>query len=187
MAPASELLLPLASEQKLIEKAHRGDRFAAAALVERHWDRLYRWLFHVTHDQRQAEQLARSALLTAIDGLEALEPGSPFKPWLFRIAYNLFLRRNQERRIVRQRIPQTLALSSFVPLTRKALLALTRAVGRLPTDFRTVYLLRAEEGMTFREVAEVVDLEEEEVRSRIYRARQKLLQVLGPYLEQNQL
>jgi RNA polymerase sigma-70 factor (ECF subfamily) len=60
---------------------------------------------------------------------------------------------------------------------------LARAVGRLPTEFRTAFLLRAEQGMSFRQIAEVLDLTEETARWRVFKARQKLLTVLAPQLD----
>ncbi len=53
------------------------------------------------------------------------------------------------------------------------------ALGKLPTDFRAALLLRVEEGLSFREVAKVLDLTEETARWRVFKARQKLLSLMG--------
>ena len=68
-------------------------------------------------------------------------------------------------------------------LTREALQLLTRAVGRLPDDYRAAFLLRAEEGLSFREIAGVIGVTEETARWRVFKARQKLMNVLAPQLD----
>jgi RNA polymerase sigma-70 factor (ECF subfamily) len=67
--------------------------------------------------------------------------------------------------------------------SRESLQLLARAVGRLPAEFRSAFLLRAEEGLSFRQIAEVLGLTEETARWRVFKARQKLLSVLAPQLE----
>jgi RNA polymerase sigma-70 factor, ECF subfamily len=179
--------LRLAEEPELIGDAQKGDRLAFAELVERYWDRLYRWLYHLTRNQHTAEDLAQETFLKALAHLDTFRPGSNFRAWLFRIAHNSFV--NQARRAARGRepFPDNLAANGEGPLdqvlNREAMEQLAHAVGRLPTEFRAAFLLRAEQGMSFREVASVLGLTEETARWRVFKARQKLLQVLAPHLE----
>ena len=56
------------------------------------------------------------------------------------------------------------------------------SLARLPAEFRAALLLRAEGGLSFREIAEVLDLTEETARWRVFKARQKLMKVLSPEL-----
>ncbi len=174
-------------EHVLIHKAQQGSRPAFALLVERYWDRLYRWLYHLTHDRHTAEDLAQETFLKAFAGLGRFRAGSHFQAWLFRIAHNNFinLRRGGGGR-KREALPENLADPDEGPveqaLSRESLQLLARAVGRLPTEFRAAFLLRAEEGMSFRQIAEVLGLTEETARWRVFKARQKLLSVLAPQL-----
>ncbi len=177
-----------ADEMRLIHEAQLGDRQAFATLVEAYWERLYRWLYHLTHHRQAAEDLVQETLLKSFAALKSFRPGSNFKAWLFRIAYNGFV--NQWRALdrVRQPFPQQLADREESPLdqvlTREALQLLTRAVGRLPDDYRAAFLLRAEEGLSFREIAGVIGVTEETARWRVFKARQKLMNVLAPQLDQ---
>ena len=57
-------------------------------------------------------------------------------------------------------------------------------MNRLPVDFRSALLLRVEEGLSFRQIADVLDLTEETARWRVFKARQKLMSLLAPPLEQ---
>ena len=171
----------------LIRGAQQGDRRAFAALVERYWDRLYRWLYHLTHNRHTAEDLAQEAFLKALGHLDSFRAGTNFGAWLFRIAHNAWV--NQARSAARDRlpVPDQLPCRDEGPveqvLTRESLQLLARAVGRLPAEFRAAFLLRAEEGLSFRQIADVLGLTEETARWRVFKARQKLLSVLAPQLE----
>jgi RNA polymerase sigma-70 factor (ECF subfamily) len=70
-------------------------------------------------------------------------------------------------------------------ISREALQLLARAVGRLPSEFRAAFLLRAEEDLSFREVADVLGITEETARWRVFKARQKLMTVMAPQLDQD--
>jgi RNA polymerase sigma-70 factor (ECF subfamily) len=175
-------------EDQLIERARAGDRPAFAGLVEHYWDRLYRWLYHLTHDQHQAEDLAQEAFLKALAGLASFRPGTSFRAWLFRIAHNTFLNQQRGRKRVRLAFPENLPSPDEGPveeaLSRESLQLLARAVGRLPSDFRGAFLLRVEEDLSFRQIAEVLAITEETARWRVFKARQKLMEALAPQLDQ---
>jgi RNA polymerase sigma-70 factor (ECF subfamily) len=176
-----------AEEHRLIVAAQQGDRPAFAQLVERYWDRLYRWLFHLTHHRHTAEDLAQEAFLKAFANLARFRADSNFHAWLFRIAYNSFV--NQWRGDVRARqaFPQHLRAPEQGPveqlLSRETLQLLARAVGRLPADYRAALLLRIEEGLSFHEIGAVLNIKEETARWRVFKARQKLMTVLAPQME----
>jgi RNA polymerase sigma-70 factor (ECF subfamily) len=175
-------------EPALLHAACQGDRNAFAVLVERYWDRLYRWLIHLAHDRHTAEDLTQEAFLKAFAGLKLFREGSNFRAWLFRIAHNCFV--NIQRRGCTRRgqpLVDSLPDKEDGPveqvLSREAMKALALAVNQLPDDFRAAFLLRAEEGMSFRQIAEVLDLTEETARWRVFKARQKLLTGMAGQLD----
>ena len=175
-------------EERLIRAAQKGDRPAFAALVESYWDRLYRWLVRLTRDRHTAEGLAQETFLKAFSGLAGFRAGTNFTAWLFRIAHNNFA--NQRHATARggEALPEDVADDCAGPAeeaeSREALRDLARALGRLPPEYRAALLLRAEQGLSFREIAEVLDLTEETARWRVFKARQKLLALLAPRQEQ---
>jgi RNA polymerase sigma-70 factor, ECF subfamily len=174
-------------EHLLIHSAQQGDRQAFAVLVERYWDRLYRWLYHLTHNRHAAEDLVQETLLKAMAGLTGFRTGSNFQAWLFRIAYNSFVNQWRAADRSRQPFPHQLPARDEGPveqlLSREALQMLARAVGRLPGDYRAAFLLRVEQGLSFHEIAEVLGIKEETARWRVFKARQKLMGVLAPQLD----
>src|SRR5262245_28246418 len=129
-----------ADEPQLVEQAQQGDRQAFAVLIQRYWDRLYRWLYHLTRNRHTAEDLAQDAFLKALAKLTTFRAGTNFRAWLFRIAYNAFL--NQQRAHGRTRplaadqFPAARSEPDEHALSQEALQLLTRALGRLPRDFR---------------------------------------------------
>jgi RNA polymerase sigma-70 factor, ECF subfamily len=178
----------LREEHRLVRAAQKGDRSAYARLVDAYYDRLYRWLYHLTHDRHAAEDLTQETFLKAFAGLARFRAGSNFRAWLFRIAHNNFV--NQRRAAARRRepLPEGVADDAEGPLERLAghetQERLAEAVRRLPEEFRAALLLRAEGELSFRQIAEVLGLTEETARWRVFKARQKLLRAVTPPLEQ---
>lgn len=187
LAAADEPGKLLSEESVNIQRAQAGDREAFTVLVERYWDRLYRWIYHLTHHQHTAEDLAQEAFLKAYARLNTFRVGSNFQAWIFRIAYNAFLNQRRVAARSRQQSPEDVATSEAGPeeqaLSREAMQMLARAVGRLPGEFRAALLLRIEEGLSFREIAEILETTEQTARWRVFKARQKLLSVLAPQLD----
>jgi RNA polymerase sigma-70 factor (ECF subfamily) len=177
----------LADEHVLIQRAQLGERAAFAQLVDHYWDRLYRWLYHLTHDRHGAEDLAQESFLRALRALDSFRAGTNFQAWLFRIAHNALANQRRANRRVRLAFPEQLPSTGAGPddlaMSHEALQQLVRAVGRLPTDFRAAFLLRVEQDLSFKEIAEILGITEETARWRVFKARQKLMEVMGPFLD----
>jgi RNA polymerase sigma-70 factor (ECF subfamily) len=178
-------------EAEWIRAAQSGDREVCNAacqhLIERYWDRLYRWLYHLTRDRHAAEDLTQETFLKALGAIQSFRAGSNFRAWIFRIGKNNFVNQMRSERRTRHQLPEDAAAPemSGVELTtenREALEVVKKAVSELPMDFRMALLLRVEEGLSFREVARILDTTEETARWRVFKARQKLLKVLSPEL-----
>jgi RNA polymerase sigma-70 factor (ECF subfamily) len=184
---SSDLDRALANERGLVHQAQQGDREAFAVLVEYYWDRLYRWLYQLGRNRHLAEDLAQETFLRAWTALRSFRAGSNFPAWLFRIAYNAFLNVRQAERRVRHHFPEAVPDTGPGPaertMGRETLELLTRALTRLPGEFRAAFLLRVEEDLSFREVAAVLGIKEETARWRVFKARQKLMEVLAPQLD----
>lgn len=175
-----------ADEHDLIRSAQAGDRRSFTALVEYYWDRLYRWLFHLTHDRHAAEDLTQESFLKAFTGLASFQAGTHFRAWLFRIAHNNWANYRRRGARARQVFPPDVATPAEGPpdaaMSREALAHLARAVGRLPGDYRAAFLLRVEEDLSFRDIASALDITEETARWRVCKARQKLMEVMAVHL-----
>ena len=178
---------PPDGEAEWIRAAQAGDRSAFARLVERYWDNLYRWLYHLTRDRHAAEDLTQETFLKALAGVGSFRPGSNFRAWVYRIGHNNFVNLKRANRRPRVALPEDAAGPEVggaedAAGNREALEVVGRAVADLPPDFRAALMLRVEEGLSFREVAKVLGTTEETARWRVFKARQKLMKVLAPEL-----
>ena len=173
-------------EAGLIRAAQAGDRPAFAVLVDRYWDRLYRWLCRLTRDSAAAEDITQETFLKAFAAIASFRADSNFRAWLFRIGHNNFVNQRRAVRHNRQPLAPDIVDAAHGPvsevLSKEALQVIAEAVAKLPADFRSALVLRAEEGLSFRHIAEVMGITEETARWRVFKARQKLMAVLSPDL-----
>ena len=172
-------------EAEWIRAAQAGDRSAFAQLVERYWDRLYRWLYHLTRDRHAAEDLTQETFLRALAAVKTFRPGSNFRAWVFRIGHNNFVNQKRAERRTKHQLPEDapapeLGTAEGSAENREVLAVVMRAVADLPTDFRAALLLNSVEGMPYREIAKALGTTEETARWRVFKARQKLMKVLPP-------
>lgn len=181
-----ETLPGTAEESEWLTAAQRGDRQAFARVVDRYWDRLYRWLYHLTRDRHRAEDLTQETFLKALAGLDSFRLGSNFRAWLFRIGHNNFVNLKRGEKRIGQPFPQETAEVAVgapeLAADREALRIVGDAVANLPTEYRAALMLRAEDGLSFREIAGILKTTEETARWRVFKARQKLMKVLAPEL-----
>jgi len=176
-----------AAETDWLTAARAGDRAAFAKVVNAYWERLFRWLFHMTRDRHRAEDLTQETFLKALAALDSFRPGTNFRAWLFRIGHNNFVNlKRSERRTTRPLPEETAAVDDGGPgrgiAEREVLAVVAAAIADLPADFRAALLLRAEEGLSFKEIAVVLSTTEETARWRVFKARQKLVRTLPPEL-----
>jgi len=156
--------------------------------VGAYWDRLFRWLYHLTRDRHRAEDLTQETFMKALAAVGSFRAGSNFRAWLFRIGHNNFVNlKRSERKSPQQPsedlpTPDDAAGPLATAADREMLEKVAKAIRELPTDFRMALMLRAEEGMSFREVAAILGITEETARWRVFKARQKLVKVLSPDL-----
>lgn len=179
---------PTASEEAdWIRDAQTGDRAAFTHLIERYWDRLYRWLYRMTRDRHLAEDLTQETFLKALAAIGSFRPGSNFRAWVFKIGHNNFVNHKRADRRTKHPLPDDAMApdtgsAEMATENRETLEAIAKAVADLPPDFRAALSLRVEQGLSFREVAQVLNTTEETARWRVFKARQKLLKVLPPDL-----
>lgn len=176
-------------ETFLLARARQGDLQAYEEIVGRHQRRVYGVALRIVRSHAVADDVAQEAFLKAWQALDRFDLGRPFGPWVCRIAANLAV--NHVRSPVAREDPlpeghgETRS-SSEDPLSAvlgdEAQGLLDRALEDLPPDQRAVFVLRAVEEMSYKEIAEALDLSPGTVMSRLFRAREKLARALGPYL-----
>lgn len=184
----------------------RDDSAAAfEELVLRYQDRLVALLTHLSGSRDQAEDLAQEVFLRVYRARKSYVPGAKFSTWLFTIANNAasnalrtLARRHEVRpeartgdsTVVNPMDHLAQASSSQMPVRRLAK-AETREIVRLAVESlgerqRMAVLLSKFEGMCYAEIAEVMELSPQAIKSLLARARGNLREVLAPYMERGE-
>ena len=180
------------TEAELIQTARSGDRAAFGALVEQHYTMVYNLAFRMVGDPDDAADLTQDAFLTAWRSLASFQGQAAFSTWLYRLTSNAcidFLRREKRRGTLSLTAEDDedgreleLADQRFSPereLEKKeALQAVRKGLAALSPGHRQILVLREMEGLSYEEIARVLDLEEGTVKSRIARARLALKEFL---------
>ena len=155
-------------------------------LVRAHSARVYRLAYRLTGNRHDAEDLTQEVFVRVFRSLSSYTPGT-FEGWLHRITTNLFLDHARRRQKIRfdaladdadQRLP------GRAPTPERALhdqlfdADIEDALAHLPPDFRAAVVLCDVEGLSYDEIAEILDVKLGTVRSRIHRGRSMLRKAL---------
>jgi RNA polymerase sigma-70 factor (ECF subfamily) len=176
-------------ETFLLARARQGDVSAFEEIVRRHQRRVYGVALRIVRSHGVADDVAQETFLRAWRSLDRFELGRPFGPWVCRIAANLAVNHVRSPQAREGPLPEgygeTPAPSADplgAVLDAEARRVLDEAVAALPAEQRAVFVLRAVEDLSYREIAEALDLHVGTVMSRLFRARERLAQALRPYL-----
>jgi len=183
-------------ERLLIERCRAGDIAAFEPLVEKYRQRVWRLAFQVLRDREEAWDCAQDAFVRAFQSLASFRGQSAFYSWLFRIAMNvatdrLRARSAQARAFGNQPVPaeeweRTAPDHGERPdqaaLGAERRLRISRALDTLPPNARTIIMLSDVEGLSYREIASVLNCPIGTVMSRLHNARKRLRSALGPML-----
>ncbi len=178
-------------ESKLIELSQRGNREAFAILSDRYWQPLFRWLLQLSRHTQTAEDLTQETLLKAFAAIHTFRMGDncQLRAWLFRIAHNSFINSRRHTARMRQDFPVEMVSDGPGPaeevISKEVTEKVRKAIQKLPVLFRVALLLRVDEDLSFREIADVLQITEETARWRVFKARQKLVASLGSCLFPN--
>jgi RNA polymerase sigma-70 factor (ECF subfamily) len=172
----------------LLARAVDGDDAAFGALVRRHTPRMYRVALRITGSAAEAEDAVQEAWLAAWRSLAGFRQESAVSTWLYRVVTNsalAVLRRRRPTLSLDDPAPQSTVdsalLAAAVPgpegrvVRAEEVDAVLRAVGRLEVSQRVPFVLRELEGLSYEEVAEVLDVNVGALRSRLHRAKVALL------------
>ncbi len=180
------LSVPLArlADNELVERTRAGDVRSYEELVRRYERLVGRVLYSYARREISVEDLVQETFLRAYDRLETFNPDYRFKTWLLAIANNLGVDTLRRRREIVEFNPETHAGASGGPeaeaLDADRSRSVQDAVATLPETYGVPLILRYSEGLSYAEIAEVLDITIPAVKSRLFRARK----MLGERLEE---
>lgn len=191
------------NEKALVAAAKRGDYAAFEGLVNRTEKRIYRLGLNITGSREDAEEVLQETFLKAFEHLDDFREESRFYTWLVRIAINVGLMKLRKRRRDKSApledsvddegkvMPQEFADWKPNPeeiLAQSELRATLReAIEALPVGLRVVFVLRAVEGFSTQETAELLHLTVTAVKPRQFRACLRLRKALNNIFKERQL
>ncbi|WP_100656710.1 RNA polymerase sigma factor RpoE [Alteromonas flava] len=186
------------TDQQLVEKVQRGDKNAYNLLVVRYQHKVMHLVSRYVKNTGDVADVTQEAFIKAYRALPSFRGDSAFYTWLYRIAVNTAKNYlvSQGRKPPGSDIdaqeadyydggealhdnstPERALLSNEIETT------LHRVVERLPEDLRMAITLRELEGLSYEEIAEVMDCPVGTVRSRIFRAREAIDKVIQPLMQ----
>ena len=177
----------------LIARAQQGDVAAFQRLIAEHQARVYGFARAFTPDAEQASDLTQEALIKIYRSIGGFRFQSSLLTWMFRIVKNVFLDHYKSRRQKERKLEQPLDgtderdMAGGTPedrtpeaalLLREQQQALWAALDRVPEVYRTVLVLADMQGLSYEEVAAIVEAPIGTVKSRLYRGRDALRDVI---------
>jgi RNA polymerase sigma-70 factor (ECF subfamily) len=175
------------TDEALAARARAGDRTAFELLMRRNNRRVYRTIRAVLRDGAEVEDAMQEAYVSAFTHLDQFQGAARWSTWLCRIAYNEALARvrrgkrfvsidaSSEAGMQETDTPRNPSVDpERAASDRELARVLEGAIDRLPDIYRAVLVLRQIDGLSVADTAEVLDVAEEVVKTRLHRARSLL-------------
>ena len=177
-------------ENRLVERAKRGNAEAFRALVDSYKERLFAFVWRTVRNHHEAEDICQAAFVKAYEALDSYSEKYAFSTWLFTIGYRLCLNHLRKRKSYAGEVdfsrigtgaddaPVAVANTEEARRLRDAIWA---AVDELKPPQKTSVLLFYREGKSCEEIGRVLDMPTVTVKSHLHRARAKLREALRGY------
>ena len=183
-------------DEGLILQFYQGDQEALTVIFKRYKDGLFNFALRFVGNRADAEDAVSHAFMMVCEKRYTIKPGASFKTWLYTVARNSCLSkfRSQNKlfslwspksdpdhdQAIDVRDPRLLARDQ---LSQKEIMAIVaQAVSKLPQEQKEALILREYNGLSYEEISQVLDCSLEKVKVLIFRARNRLKDVLPPVL-----
>ncbi len=189
------------SDQQLVERVQAGDKQAFNLLVLKYQHKIAGLVSRFIHDADEVQDVTQEAFIKAYKALANFRGDSQFYTWLYRIAINTA----KNYLVARKRRPPgsdvdvadamhfddaVLLKDNATPerniMTEQLQEVVNSSIKELPEDLRSALTLREFDGLSYEEIADVMNCPVGTVRSRIFRAREAIDKEIQPMLEQFQ-
>lgn len=175
------------SDDELVARCKDGDDDAFAALVDRYRTRVFGMILRTTGDRTRAEDLAQDVFLRVYRGLPYFQGKARLSTWIYRIVANACLSERQRPARIEvpaedagdeDRAPRELASRDGAFAAIELRDRLSKALARLPANYRLLVAAHYLEGVQYEELADVFGLPLGTVKTHLHRARKQLRQLL---------
>ncbi|KKM10599.1 hypothetical protein SY88_13115 [Clostridiales bacterium PH28_bin88] len=180
------------SEINLVISAQQGDQEAFAQLVRLYKKPVYSLAFRMLHNAEDAQDLAQETFLRVYRSLGRFRPGEKFSTWVYRIATNLCIDALRKRRDPANCPSSLMDLEGVLAdgpadlretpedayLAGELRRSIHKAIDALPDKYRAVVILRHIHELSYEEIASVMNLPVNTIRTHLHRARERLREEL---------
>ena len=184
------------NDSVLIERVKNGDKGAFNFLVNKYYPRVYASLFSYTKSKEDSEDLAQQTLLKVWQQIESFRGDSAFFTWIYRIAINLaknhFVSSGYKKQKVNTSIENAeIEISSYenieaVLMHDQSMKQIKEFINNMPESLKTAFTLRESEGKSYEEISLITETPIGTVRSRIFRARESIIDYMQKELIGNE-
>ena len=181
------------SDWELVQQCQAGDMNAFQELVSRYQQKVFMVILGLLRNREDALEVSQETFFRAYRKINSFQGGSSFYTWLYRIAVNLAI--DAQRRLKRNPLEfrdsmdgileerNELAKDPFADVHDKQLrVKLNEAINDLTPEHRSVIVLRTLEGLSYKDIGEILGCSEGTVMSRLHYARKKLQDKLRAFL-----
>ena len=188
-------------DEILVKKSQKGDYLSFEELVKRYEKKIYSLAYRIMGNKEDASDVLQETFLQVFKKLAGFKGKAKFSTWLYRIAVNICLMRKRKRKKmktvsldipiltkkedeIKRELGDDWSESPLATLENEEVKkTLSQAIGLLPEEYRTVFLLRGLNGLSNQEVAKVLKISLPAVKSRLHRARLFLRDKLSQYFQ----
>ncbi|MCC1495600.1 RNA polymerase sigma factor RpoE [Alcanivorax sp. 1008] len=188
------------TDEELVKRAGKGDQRAFDLLVRKYQHRIFALISRYVRDQDEVQDVAQEAFIKAWRALPRFRGDSQFYTWLYRIAVNTaknYLvargRRPPGSDIDADEAEQFIGADGLhdsgtpesILMSQELAGVIAKAIEALPHELRTAVTLREFDGLSYEDIAAIMECPVGTVRSRIFRAREAIEQAMRPIMDQD--
>jgi len=183
------------SDDYLVLKSQDGDARSFELLILKYQRRIFNVIYRVVRNEDIVEDLAQETFLNAFNSIKNFKRQSSFYTWIYRVAVNIslnYLSKQKKLKVVDDAVMETESVVDRIATydmspekslrSKESTSVIFKAIDKLPDDMRIAIMLRDYEGLSYQEVSEVMNCPIGTVRSRIFRGRAILKEMLRDYL-----
>jgi len=152
------------SDEQLIDAHLNGDAEALVILITRHFDSIYSYIYRIVRSKTEAEDIVQETFIKVWKQLDRFKPGTGLRPWLFRIARNTAIDHLRKKKSIpfshfnEEGEAEVVFVDASIDVLEETIAReqkdhLNAALEALPLQYREVLVLRAEDNLTFEEIA----------------------------------
>ncbi len=195
MKPQQEVVQPQISDEELVSSAQHGDTKAFEVLILRYQRQIFNLIYQMTHNVEVVEDIGQDVFIAAFRAIKDFQARSSFFTWLYRIAINhcknyLTSSNRVQDLESRYRVEQSAEEGTedyeknpqHMLLAKEFVQQLEGSLASLPAEQRIVLTLCEFQGLSYQEIAEILECPIGTVRSRLSRARTALQEALDTYM-----